>query len=239
MTQQLLSAASAALLMGLASGANAINIDLFSDDGLSDQTVSAVGPAPSTSSGSVGPAPDIIGGYRDITVNLAAGTASPALGIKAVVTAGGISGSKDLAALSGDMTINWGGAGGPGTGFAPVLLDGIGFEFGVISKDLGAIPFTMTVWEGATSAVFNGATGAAPLPPPNSFFVPFAAFTGGDGTFDAVTRISLFIGLPAIAGTSLDFEIDYLKTIPEPATLALFGLGLLGGVAARRRNRRD
>jgi hypothetical protein len=56
----------------------------------------------------------------------------------------------------------------------------------------------------------------------------------GSFSFGAVS--SLLVTLNAVpAASNVDFELTRIETVPEPSTLALCGLGLLGLCVWRRR----
>jgi len=63
------------------------------------------------------------------------------------------------------------------------------------------------------------------------------AFTGSGGTLGGVTPYSLTIGVNIIGTGPGTTTGDEHLSVPEPATMALFGLGLVGFGAASRRRR--
>jgi hypothetical protein len=107
------------------------------------------------------------------------------------------------------------------------------------AKDEVNYNFDLAVYEGGASptATINFNTGGALGP--TIVDLPFSLFNLGTALptdFDAVTAIVLTINAQAAA----DYQILRLETtVPVPATLALFGLGLVGmGWSARRSARR-
>lgn len=121
------------------------------------------------------------------------------------------------------------------TGFGPLALDGSSFLLSYQSDNGGnvgdALQLELVVFSagGAFDSVTwtVGNTGGTFI----DHLVPFGAFTGVD--------FSNVIGLGLVM-TSLqddvDFALDFVSTVPEPGTLALLGLGLLGlGAVSRRR----
>lgn len=113
-----------------------------------------------------------------------------------------------------------------------LLQSGNAFLLDVLEADLG-FSFSIGVWSngGANSFVkeFNGSGTLVPIT--RSF--AFSEFTGVD--FTSVSAIEVIINTKGLAGkTSIDFTIDAIK-VPEPATMAMFGLGLMGLGYTRRR----
>lgn len=99
------------------------------------------------------------------------------------------------------------------------------------------LPVTVTVsGPDNTSAVFHGVT--ADINAPFTFPIPFASFTGDD-TFGNVTSIEFVFNGPAAPIQNMDFELDSIRAVPEPSTLALlFGCGAFAVIARTRRRQR-
>ena len=115
-------------------------------------------------------------------------------------------------------------------GLVVTLLQG-GFAFGVPSQDPTVIEFSDLQWQGTPGRV----TGASIV---ENFSLNLGLIT--DITFtDSSVRVALTRLRPASwsAGDVLTINLETAHALPEPASLALFGVGLLSlGVAVRRRH---
>jgi hypothetical protein len=70
---------------------------------------------------------------------------------------------------------------------------------------------------------------------PQAYSIPFASFAT-TGSFSFGTVSSLLIALnPVPAASNVDFQLTRIETVPEPGTLVLCALGLVGLFAWRRR----
>jgi PEP-CTERM motif len=206
-----------ALIAGVALS-SAVNADVLLDDfsRVQGTIVSVAAPAPqSTTSGNRTIA---------ITTTTPSPLANPFAQIQAV-SAGTFSISNpSLATSVVELSYNLGAL----SGFAPGISGG--FNFDVLSNDQGnSGSVTVRVMFTGAGGNFSIAPLSIPAAPPG---VPlFIALSGAQ--LSSVTQggtLSFFF-----TGPDYDLTIDNLRLVPEPASLALLGLGLIGLGAARRR----
>ncbi|QSA95695.1 PEP-CTERM sorting domain-containing protein [Methylococcus sp. EFPC2] len=242
--------ASADRVIDLFSVTQAKFFDVTTNGVAESRTVNDPNPYPS-------PLNSIIGDNRDISVNLINSPDPANVNASASVTAGVYNFSQDTQA-GAEAQIQWDGSnvgveGADGGILNPTGLGGINlwdtgslFSFDVIFADQG---FTADVIVYTDATHFSRIRIDTVVPVSNqTFSLAFAAFenaafvaaNGGAGSagladLNNVGALQVILN-PLGTGLSIDLTIDNITTVPEPATLSLLGMGLLGmGASARRR----
>ncbi len=222
-----------------AGSANALIIDNFS---VAQAQIYITGPAPVASfnnlqSGAVG---NILGGIRKTDVTLYAGDAAADVNVRVVA---GVLDINDSVSAATEVVLTWD-AGGAGLGNIDMYTGGatgiyLAFPTAMdhalqLSFDIDDFASGMTASRSITFPI--GSQG-------NDFFFAFSDFSNvaALSSADAI-RMTLSSTTPG-----LDANIDLIETrdalngnVPEPATLGLLGLGLLGlGISRHKRTARN
>lgn len=187
----------------------------------------------------------VLGGYRDLIVEKKAygGDTDDTAFASSLLVAGGVLSFSNDADVGGTGIVRWDGSNSASainaTGLGGVDLTGYGnaFVFNIKKADH---PFQI-VLEAYTSAgqyskyTINGTAGSGSVYSIMFSDLLSAGATKVGGGVDLSSLGALQIVLdPSASSLDLDMSIDSV-TVPEPASLALVGLGLLGLGAARRR----
>lgn len=191
----------------------------------------------------------MIGGFRDLFITKTGNVVDDGvLGAKIRAASGKLSFSSDDD-NSGVAIVRWDGAtAGTGatingaigsinaTGLGAQNLTaggGAGFSITVTTADLN-FPFTLQAFTNAGNwselSVMSTGVGV--------YFIPFAAFVaqaGAGANFGSIGALQAIVNYPGVPVNAVDFSIDIVQVpMPEPGSLALVGLAMLGVGAARR-----
>lgn len=244
--------------LGLSTSAHAFNVDLFtSGDSQTVQDLTKDGNAV-TSTVDESAVGNIMGGERDISVNFLTGTQD---GVSRVImTAGTTEGVLRFSnddPVGGEGRVQWDGNDSAltldVTGLAGLNLwsYGSGFSVDVLTADLN-FPIHIDAYTDATHYTRVGINTTGP----GSEFISFAALEnaalcgtsfgpiyevicGPDGNVD-MSDFGALEFVINVAGQTIAVDLSIGPvTIPEPGTLSLLGLGLLGAALPGLRRRRQ
>ena len=113
-----------------------------------------------------------------------------------------------------------------------LVLPGAAFKFDVLESDLDDRGLSVSFGTTLTSGDGVVETAEIQLVGEGQYIVPFALFDLTD--FQDIDYITYTIDMTGIVGSRLVIGPIIDPELPEPATIALFGVGLLGFAAASR-----
>jgi hypothetical protein len=115
-----------------------------------------------------------------------------------------------------------------------------GFGLTMLAYNNGSVTTDLTITIFTTTGNLVGTTDFPNVPPgPMQFVVPFAIFAG-PGNLGAVTGVQFEFNSGVVHGDSFGFDmaLDEIRVIPEPASIAVWSLVGIGGLALARLRKR-